>query len=138
MLLNLQIYFQPFRHHRRQFNVKKTMKIDLIKTIITIAVSGLIAYGFFAFSTSINKDLLTYGSFFFLMITLMMTIGVNFKLPRTTTMVRTISAIFFSIALISNIFFSFMPFKEATYIIVNGILFLIYGLISYSIGKAKQ
>lgn len=114
------------------------MKLDFIKTIIAIAVSGLIAYGFFSFSTSINKDLLTFGSFFFLIITLTMTIGVNFKLPRTTTMVRTISAIFFTIALISNVVFSFIAFKEAIYIIVNGILFLIYGLTAYSIGKAKQ
>lgn len=114
------------------------MKIDFIKTIISIAVSGLTAYGFFAFNTSTNKDLLTFGSLIFLIITLTMTIGVSLKLPRTTSLIRTASAIFFAIALISNVVFSFLDFKEATYIIVNGILFLIYGLITYSIGKAKQ
>ena len=114
------------------------MKLDFIKTIIAIAVSGLIAYSFFVFNTSVNKDLLTFGSLFFFIITLTMTIGVSFKLPRTTSLIRTVSAIFFTIALISNVVFSFMDFKEATYIIVNGILFLIYGLTAYSIGKVKQ
>lgn len=114
------------------------MKIDFIKTIIAIAVSALIAYGFFVFNSSENKDLQTIGSFIFLITTLTFTIGVSFNLPRTTSLIRTVSAIFFIIALLVNIAFSFIDFKEATYIILNGILFLIYGLISYSIGKAKQ
>ena len=114
------------------------MKIDFIKTIIAIAVSALIAYGFFVFNTSPNKDLQTIGSFIFLITTLTFTIGVSFYLPRTTSLIRTVSVIFFIIALLVNIAFSFIDFKEATYIILNGILFLIYGLISYSIGKAKQ
>lgn len=114
------------------------MKLDIIKIFIAIAVSGLIAYGFFAFNTSPNKDLLTVGSLIFLITSLTFTIGVSFNLPRTTSLIRTVSAIFFIIALLGNIAFSFMEFKEATYIIVNGILFLIYGLISYSIGKAQQ
>ena len=135
MFPNLSLYFQLFLLLLQQF---KIMKLDFIKTIIAIAVSGLIAYSFFAFNTSVNKDLLTFGSLFFLIITLTMTIGVSFTLPRTTSLIRTVSAIFFGLALISNIVFSFMDFKEASYIIVNGILFLIYGLISYSIGKAKQ
>lgn len=114
------------------------MKIDFIKTVIAIALSSLIAYGFFAFNTSINKNLLTYGSLLFLIVTLMMTIGVSFNLPRTTSLIRTVSAIFFGIAFFSNLLFSFVNFKAEIYIIVNGILFLIYGLTTYSISKAKQ
>ena len=128
------MYFHPFRHHQ-QF---KIMKLDFIKTIIAIAVSGLIAYGFFAFNKNVNKDLLTIGSFIFLVITLTFTIGINFQLPRTSSLIKTISIIFFIIALLSNLIFSFVDFKEATYIITNGILFLIYTLTTYSIGKVKQ
>lgn len=114
------------------------MKIDFIKVVIAIAVSSLIAYGFFAFNTSANKDLLTFGSLIFLIITLMMAIGVNFNLPRTTSLIRTVSAIFFVVALLSNLIFSFVNFKAEIYIIVNGILFLMYGLTTYSIAKVKQ
>lgn len=114
------------------------MKLDFIKTIIAIAVSGLIAYGFFAFNTSEHKVLLIAGSFIFLTITLVLTIGITFQLPRTTTMVRTVSGIFFTIALLSNIIFSFTNFSKALYVIVNGVLFLVFALIAYSVGKAKQ
>lgn len=114
------------------------MKLDFTKTIIAIAVSGLIAYSFYSFSSTENKELLTYGSFVFLMLSLTLSIASDFKLPRTTTLIRTISIIFFAVALLSNLVFSFMNFKEATYIIVNGILFLIYTLTAYSIGKVKQ
>lgn len=114
------------------------MKLDFIKTIIAFAVSGLIAYGFFAFNKNVNKDLLTIGSFIFLVITLTFTVGINFQLPRTSSLIKTISIIFFIIALLSNLIFSFVDFKEATYIITNGILFLIYTLTTYSIGKVKQ
>ncbi|MCW2260124.1 MULTISPECIES: hypothetical protein [Sphingobacterium] len=114
------------------------MKIDLVKTIIAVAVSSLIAYGFNMFSVSFNKDLLTFGSLLFLIITLTFTIGIRFDLPRTTSLIRTISIIFFAIAFFSNLTFSFTDFKEASYIIVNGILFLIFVLSVYSINRAKQ
>lgn len=114
------------------------MKIDFVKTIIAIAVSSLIAYGFYEFSTNSNKDLLIIGSLIFLIITLTFTIGISFNLPRTTALIRTVSVIFFVVAFLSNLIFSFVNFKDATYIIVNGILFLIYGLTTYSISKAKQ
>ncbi len=114
------------------------MKLDPIKTSIAIAVSALIAYGFYTLNTSVNKNLVTVGSFIFLTTTLILTIGARFTLPRTTTMAKTLSAIFFLTALASNLIFSFAIFKDALYIIINGILFLIYLLIYYLIGQAKQ
>lgn len=114
------------------------MKLDFIKTIIAIAISALIAYGFYVFNTNENKELLSIGSFVFFLVTSVLTIATNLKLPRTTSLIRTISVIFFFIALFSNIIFSFVNFREAVYIIVNGVLFLLFVLITYSITKAKQ
>lgn len=114
------------------------MKLDFIKTFISIGVSCLIAYGFYIFNTDLNKDLLGIGSLILLITTLTLTIGVSFDLPRTTTLIRTVSIIFFAAALLSNFVFSLVDFAEATYIIVNGILFLIYVLTIYSIERAKQ
>jgi hypothetical protein len=114
------------------------MKVNFIKSIIAIAVSALIAYGFYSFHDSENKLLLSVGSFMFVAITLLLTIGISFDLPRTSTNVRTVSAIFFLVALASNIIFSFVSFSVPLYIILNGILILIYTLITYSITKAKQ
>lgn len=114
------------------------MKIDFVKTIIAIAVSSLIAYGFYTFNASSNESLLAVGSLIFSITTLTLAIGINFDLPRTTTLIRTVSVIFFVVSILSNLFFSFVVFKTGLYIIINGILFLIYGLTAYSIGKAKQ
>lgn len=114
------------------------MKLNFVKSIISLAVSSLIAYGFYSFHESNNKLLLTAGSFLFLSLTLLFTLGVSFEQSRTTTMIRTTSAIFFVIAFASNLTFSFFTFSTPIYVIVNGIGFLTYSLITYSISRAKQ
>jgi len=114
------------------------MKINFVQTIIAIAVSLLIAYGLYSFHESENKILLSAGSFVFLAVTLIITIGASFELPRTTTNVKVVSGIFFAIALISNIVFTFVTFSVPLYVITNGILLLVFILIAYSINKAKQ
>ena len=114
------------------------MKINFVQTIIAIAVSLLIAYGLYSFHDSENKILLSAGSFVFLAITLILTIGTSFVLPRTTTNVRVVSGIFFAVALISNLIFTFIAFSIPSYVITNGILLLVFILIAYSINKAKQ
>lgn len=114
------------------------MKINFVQTIIAIAVSLLIAYGLYSFHDSENKILLSAGSFLFLATTLVLTIGTSFQLPRTTTNVRVVSGIFFAVALISNLIFTFISFSIPSYVITNGILLLVFILIAYSINKAKQ
>lgn len=137
MLLNLQVCFQVFHRHHQQFKLR-VMKVNFVKSVIAIAISGLIAYGFYAFHNGENKLLLSLGCFLFTATTLLLTIGINFEFPRTTTMVRTVSGIFFVVALLSNFIFSFTDFSVPFYVIVNGILALIYVLIAYTISKAKQ
>jgi hypothetical protein len=114
------------------------MKVHFVQAIIAIAVSLLIAYGLYSFHDSENKILLTAGSFLFLAITLILTIGTSFELPRTTTNIRVVSSIFFAIALICNLVFTFINFSVPSYIIINGILLLVFIFIAYSINKAKQ
>jgi hypothetical protein len=114
------------------------MKINFVKTIIAIAISLLICYGLYSFHDSENKILLSAGSFVFLATTLLLTIGASFELPRTTTNIKVVSQIFFIIALISNLIFTFINFSVPSYIIINGILLLVFIFIAYSIYKAKQ
>jgi hypothetical protein len=114
------------------------MKINFVPTIIAIAVSLLISYGLYSFNSTQNKILLSAGSFMFLATALVMTIGISFELPRTTTNVRAVSGLFFTIALIGNLIFTFINFSIPSYVIINGILLLVFLLIAYSINKAKQ
>ncbi len=114
------------------------MKIDFIQTIIAIAVSLLIAYGLYSFHESENKILLSAGSFLFFSTTLVTTIGASFALPRTTTNIKVVSGVFFVIALISNLIFACINFSVPMYLIINGVVWLLFIMITYSIHIAKQ
>ena len=114
------------------------MKINFLTTIIAIAISSLIAYGFYTFSSSENKIILSLGSFLFLSIALINMIGINFKQPRTTTNIRVVSGVFFGVFFFLNLLFSGFNFSIPTYVIINGIIFLLFMLIIYGINRAKQ
>lgn len=105
---------------------------------IALALSLIIAYGLYKFHESENKILLSLGSFVVLAVALIMTIGISFELPRTTTNIRVVSGFFFTIALICNLIFTFINFSVPSYVIINGLLLLVFILIVYSINKAKQ
>jgi hypothetical protein len=114
------------------------MKIDFVKTIIALGISALIAYGFYSFHKSENSNLLVLVSFIELFLCSFFILGVKFALNRTTTNIRVVSSVFFTLFLILNIGFSFFDFSQQSYIIVNGLFFLTGVLIVYSIFKAKQ
>lgn len=98
----------------------------------------LIAFGFYSFNDSENRVLLCVGTFVSLVITLILAIGTSFEFNRTKTNVRVVSYIFFALFFISNSLFTFINFSVPNYIIMNGILLLVYVLIAFSIYKAKQ
>ena len=102
------------------------MKVNFPKTIIAIAICLLIAYGLYRFNGGENKMVLCIGGFLFLVSALIVAIGTSFQQSRTTTNVRVVASVFFSIAMISNVLFTFISFSIPAYIIVNGILYLIF------------
>lgn len=114
------------------------MKIDFVKTIIAIAVSMLIAYGFYSFHHSENSQLLVATSFIELLLSGFFVLGLRFEQDRTTANVRLVTSIFFIVFLMTNIVFSFFEFSKQAYIIINGLLMLSCILIVYSLLKNKQ
>ena len=114
------------------------MKINFIPTIIAIALSALVAYGCFSLRQDNFNNLLGIGCFVMMSIATALTLGLGFESSRTTTNIRVLSAIFTLIFLASNLIFCFISFSVPTYIITNGILLLIFILLTYSIAKAKQ
>ena len=114
------------------------MKLKFTPSIIAVAISLLITYGLYSFHTGENKVLLSVGSFIFTIVTLILSIGFDFSLPRTSVNIKVVSGVFLAIGLIANITFTFFNFSKPTYIITIGILLLTYFLIVYSIYKSKQ
>ncbi|MEN9907599.1 MAG: hypothetical protein RLZZ540_740 [Bacteroidota bacterium] len=114
------------------------MKLNSITTIITFGICTLIAYAFYNYSPIETKTMLTIGSFLFLLVSGLGFLSVSFKQSRTTTNIKTISGIFFFIGLALSIVSSVFAFKEPTYIITLGLIFLVYILIAYSITNQQQ
>jgi hypothetical protein len=114
------------------------MKINFVPSLIALALGALIAYGLYSMSIDKHKLLIGVGSFVFMAISLIMVLGISFDKGGTNANVKSVSMIFFILALTSNITFSFVDFYIPVYIITNGCLLLLLILVSYFIVKAKQ
>lgn len=114
------------------------MKINYVQTIIAIVTSALVAFALYNFNEGENKILLGVGSFLFLSITMIFSIGVTFTKLRSRTNIRVISVIFLTLALISNIIFASINFSILNYVITNGLIFIFYILVSYLIYRVKR
>jgi hypothetical protein len=113
------------------------MKINPVMLIVSLAASGLIAFGFYtANQGEAHLWLITIGSAFLCFITLSGILAVGFDIRGGTANYKIVSALFFIAALISNIIFNFLNFTLAPYIFINGILFLLFITIEYIIIKA--
>jgi len=113
------------------------MKLDMIKTIITVALAGLTAFGFFvANEDDTYRILITIGSG----LSVLLTLGGFLALasPNHGLMVnlKIVSCLFFIVLLIVHIIFSIAGIYFPAYIIITGVLIVIYLLVSYSIIRA--
>ncbi|MDR0601787.1 MAG: hypothetical protein LBG42_05340 [Treponema sp.] len=116
------------------------MKINPVLAIIALAISALAAYGFFAWNSGEPYQLLLAGGG-----------GLTIFLPLsgllafhpggrgTAGNIRALSVVFLLPEIIINVIFSAINVTGPTvYIIVNGILMLIYILIAYAISRALK
>lgn len=115
------------------------MKIDFVRTIIAIAISCLVAYGFYTICEYNNlRWLLTVVSGVMLSLFLIFTIGIRVKAERTAVMISILSIVLFCVCGIVNFVFAFFDFNKPLFIITNGMLLLIYTLIINSMYKNQQ
>jgi hypothetical protein len=115
------------------------MKINYIFVLIAFAIAALAGYGFYA-ANGAETDIPianALGGGIALFLTLGGAIAVRTKDGGGSTMNIAISSwVFFFLMLIEQLVFCFVPFSMPPYIIVTGILLLVYVLITYAIGKA--
>lgn len=115
------------------------MKVDFIKCLIATIISSLLGYCFYTFAvTAEYNTLLLVGSLITLIITSILSLATTFEPYRTNTLIKTVSIIFFFVMLISNSIFTMINFKVELYVIINGLLLMVYFLGIYSLAKAKQ
>jgi hypothetical protein len=115
------------------------VKINPITLLIALAIAALIAFGFYSGNKGETYQwLLTIGVGIFAFLALSCTLAVSFDVRGGTANVRIVSVIFLVLSLVSNLIFGFMNFTPAPYVIINGVLFLLFILIEYAIIKALK
>ena len=115
------------------------MKAKFLNMTIATIISALFAYGFYAFCVTAEYALLlAIGGFISMLVPVAVAVGMAFDFPRTGVMARTLSAVFALVAFISHVLFTMVYFTVPLYIIVNGIILLVFLLILNSIIKTKQ
>jgi len=115
------------------------MKVNIINSLIAAALSALIAYGCYALCDHENLQLLvSIASGVQFLVLSMGTLAVSLSESRSTVMFRILSGVFFGVAIISNLIFACFDFNIPFYIILNGVILLIYLISALGIARSKQ
>lgn len=116
----------------------KTFNINVVPALLAFAASALIAYCFYTYADQEQTRLVVaIGGFLMVFGTLFGTMGFYAEPRRALTLVRIVSFISFVVLLISNIVFASCEFAIPVYIIVNGILAIIYVLSVYYLSRLE-
>lgn len=115
------------------------IKFNPILTIISLAFAALIAY--LAYNTAEGKDndtLCGIASGVCFIATLLPVVGLQYESGRLGTNIRIVSVLFFIIFLISHFCFAGFGITMPSYVIVNGLILLIFVAIFYKMSNIKN
>jgi len=114
------------------------MKINTVLLCISAAIAGLAAFGFYTgCSNESYRVLITIGSGLSLFITLGGLLAISSPAGGSTNLKLT-SAVFFIALLIEQIIFAVAGVTLTPYIVITGIVLLVYILICYAIIQALK
>jgi hypothetical protein len=112
------------------------MKINFFLLFISIAMCGLIFFGFYKWDAALWLSLLSASISLIFLVT---ALAIEFPdAPRSGTMIKVASGIFFFVFLALNILFSVFNASETSCILTNGTGLCIWASIVYGIARTKQ
>jgi hypothetical protein len=114
------------------------MKVNKFPLILAFLLASIIAYFFSTYHSNDSVLVIGIGAFLVLFITAASAMSISFDFQRTTTLTKTVSALFFVFFLVSQIVFTHTAFNFPTYILVNGCLLILFLLVIFSIVKSKH
>lgn len=115
------------------------MKIDFVKSLIAIAISGLLAYACYEICDYEHIQwIITVGTFVTIGVPMTLAFGVSSQHERSSVMLKALSWVFLLIEMISNVIFVNLNFSIPVYIIINGVILLTFVLIYNSIYRTKM
>ena len=114
------------------------MKINFFYLLIVFGIAALMGYALFAANRAETDiplaNALGGGIAFF--VTLSGAVAVSAGTKGATMNMRIVSKIFFTVLLLQQIIFTLVPFRIAPYIIITGVLTLVYLMVAYGIGRS--
>jgi hypothetical protein len=114
------------------------MKINWFLTFIALAIAALAAFGFYSANVDETyRALITIGAGLSLFITLGGILALSSPNGGSLN-IKVTSVLFFIALLIEHLVFGFTAIKLAPYVIITGILLLVYVLICYAITRALK
>ena len=117
----------------------KSFKIKFVPLVMALLIALLSSYTCYTYAECReNATIITIGVFLMLFGTLFGMMGFTYEHKRNMTMIRTVSSIFFFIALITNVVFSFLMFTISIYVIINGFIGITYFMSIYYIVKSVE
>jgi hypothetical protein len=115
------------------------MKVNVVFLIIVLALSALAAYGFYAANNGeTHRLVITIGGGLSLFVPLAGLLALTAGGRGGAVHIKVLSALFFTALLIEQVVFSFVVLKPAPYIIITGVLLLVYVLIAYAVAHTKE
>jgi len=114
------------------------MKIHALRSLIALGIGGLLGFAFYTYSLSDTRVLLGAGGAILLALGLVLGMGAEISPPRTAVNVRLLAFLYFFLSLGIHATFVFVPVGTATYVIVNGIVTLLFLLLVGLLRGAKQ
>lgn len=106
------------------------MKVDIVKLIIALAISALLAYACYEICKFEHVQwLITCGAFITIGIPASLALGISAKEERGSVMLKALAWIVLLIEIVANFIFVFFDFSVPVYVITNGLVLLIFILI---------
>lgn len=115
------------------------MKANIFLTLISIMLAMLLGYFAYNVASGDENDIVCgIGSSICFAATLIPTMGIQYESGRLGTNIRMFSALFFIVFAISHFSYAGFGVKMPYYIIVNGIMLMIYLAIFYKMQSVKD
>ena len=115
------------------------MKANIFLTLISIMLAMLLGYLAYNVASGDENDIVCgIGSSICFAATLIPTMGIQYESGRLGTNIRVFSALFFIVFAISHFSYAGFGVKMPYYIIVNGIMLMIYLAIFYKMQNVKD
>lgn len=115
------------------------MKFDFIKSLIVLLIAALFGYALYSICDyeALRWLLVGVGAGVFAIESLL-TFGISLKEERKSMMFNTLSGIVLFATLIMNLIFAFCDFNVPLFVIINGLLLLIYAMSAVSIYRTQK